>query len=108
MSILMTLVLLLRNKSARIYFLISLAMPNPCSRRTYLLYFFFFLIQQTVNRKHSRNFKYMYNYGSVAKAPLFLCPGPHRFNPIELKKAYIVYNFGLSECSRVNRHIISP
>ena len=25
-----------------------------------------------------------------------------RFNPIALKKAKIVYNFGLSECNRVN------
>ena len=26
------------------------------------------------------------------------------FNPIALRKAKIVYNFGLSECSRVNVH----
>ena len=30
------------------------------------------------------------------------------FNPIALRKAKIVYNFGLSECNRVKVQIISP
>ena len=33
----------------------------------------------------------------VDNSDIFLCP-----NPIALKKAKIVYNFGLSECNRVN------
>ena len=28
--------------------------------------------------------------------------GPPAFNPTALRKAKIVYNFGLSECNRVN------
>ena len=29
------------------------------------------------------------------------------FNPVALRKAKIVYNFGLSECNRVNNHILN-
>ena len=37
---------------------------------------------------------------------LFLLFQMFKFNPIALRKAKIVYNFGLSECNRVKRFIL--
>ena len=40
----------------------------------------------------------MFDHSKMAKFFFF-------FNPIALRKAKIVYNFGLSECNRVNSHM---
>ena len=52
-------------------------------------------------------FVYIYNISQFFEENnLLLWKQIHSFNPIALRKARIVYNFGLSECNRVENRLI--
>ena len=71
-----------------------------------------FLPSFTIGVKSSgKDFKNLLHFGTAqffGKSQLFESMEvlPYTFNPIALRKAKIVYNFGLPECNRVNHMLV--